>query len=836
MTGTNYCIDPFTAGPPVSNDSINFNGTPNAATTNTTTNSFATILATEVPVVATTTTVPVTITTSAACFGGSQTSTASLFTINPPLTVSPTSLPGGAVGSPYNQTITAAGGTPGYGQPTLVTGSLPFGSGSTAGTQTFNFNPGGPTTYNFQLNFTDSGGGSISPSYSIRILQPNTVTASQGTPQSQAVGMAFSTLMQVLVMGTDANGAPFPVQGAQVTFTAPVGGGPSGTFAGSNVVFTDATGHATAPAFTANTTVGSYQVGASVPTGSDSPAITTVFNLTNTAGAPATITTTSGSPQSTVVNTAFGNTLQTTVRDRFGIVVPAVHVVFAGPGSGAGVTFTGSATQATNSSGVATATVSANTKAGAYTVNATTAGVATPAAFSLTNNPGGPVSITPNAGSPQTAAVGTVFPVNLQAKVADAFGNGIQGVLVTFAAPASNLTIATGTFGRGPATNATTDINGLATASAFTANTVEGSYIVTGSTGALDAQQAQFQLTNGAGPPATITSTAGTPQSTVIKTAFPTALQAVVKDANGNLAPNVAVTFAAPVSGASGTFTGSATVNTNASGVATAPGFTANLTAGSYSVTASVSGVATPAAYSLTNNIGAPASISAVGGNSQTVLTGATFPLPLSAIVRDIGGNPVPNVQVTFSLPGAGASGTFQVVGTPLTAVATTNASGIAVSPSVGANSIAGAFAATASTAGVAVSANFILSSSPGVSISTSSLGTAIVGQSDSVQIVATGGTGSYNFTIGSGSLPAGMSMSSSGLVFGTPQISGTFVIFVQVFDGGGSSASRSLTLVVTNPLTITTSSSLPNATVGIGYSVSFQATGGAPPVIRGVY
>ncbi len=65
----------------------------------------------------------------------------------------------------------------------------------------------------------------------------------------------------------------------------------------------------------------------------------------------------------------------------------------------------------------------------------------------------------------------------------------------------------------------------------------------------------------------------------------------------------VVVTFAAPTSGASGTFAGAVnTATTNANGVATAPVFTANGTAGGpYSVTASVSGVTNPASFSLTN-------------------------------------------------------------------------------------------------------------------------------------------------------------------------------------------------------------------------------------------
>jgi hypothetical protein len=84
-----------------------------------------------------------------------------------------------------------------------------------------------------------------------------------------------------------------------------------------------------------------------------------------------------------------------------------------------------------------------------------------------------------------------------------------------------------------------------------------------------------------------VTAQAGTPQGTFPNTAFPVALKALVKNGSGVPLPGVAVTFAAPASGPSGTFAASSTVLTDGSGVATAPALTANGIAGSYSVTAS---------------------------------------------------------------------------------------------------------------------------------------------------------------------------------------------------------------------------------------------------------
>src|SRR5260370_11508440 len=128
-----------------------------------------------------------------------------------------------------------------------------------------------------------------------------------------------------------------------------------------------------------------------------------------------------------------------------------------------------------------------------------------------------------------------------------------------------------------------------------------GSYNVTASVAGVSTP-ANFALTNLAGAPASITATAGTPQSTTINTQFATQLQATVRDASNNPVNGVTVTFTAPTNGASGTFaSGVNTAVTNAQGVATAAVFTANGTAGPYNVTAAVAGVTTPAIFSLTN-------------------------------------------------------------------------------------------------------------------------------------------------------------------------------------------------------------------------------------------
>ncbi len=200
-------------------------------------------------------------------------------------------------------------------------------------------------------------------------------------------------------------------------------------------------------------------------------------------------------------------------------------------------------------------------------------------------------------------------------------------------------------------------------------------------------------------------------QTTTINTAFAAPLAATVT-ASGVPVSGVLVNFAAPATGASGTFAGGVNSSTSdANGVATSAIFTANTTVGGpYTVTASVSGLANTAVFSLTNASATAASITATDGAAQSTRFGANFATPLVVTVLDAGGNPVTGATVTFTPPATGASGTF-LGGTN---TSTTNASGIATSADFTANSIVGGpYLVTATVPGVGSSASFSLTNTP---------------------------------------------------------------------------------------------------------------------------
>jgi len=524
-----------------------------------------------------------------------------------------------------------------------------------------------------------------------------------GTPQSAPVNTAFASQLQASVRDAFNN----PVSGVTVTFTVPASGA-SGAFAGGvNTATTNAQGIATAPVLTANATAGSFTVIASAP--GVTPAAS--YSLTNLSGPPASVTATGGTPQSATVNTAFSMALQVTVKDASNNPLSNVTVTFTVPGSGASGTFAfGVNSVLTNSSGIASTNIfTANAVAGTYTVTASVAGVATPASFSMTNLAGAASSISATAGTPQSATINMAFATQLQATVKDSFNNPVNGVTVTFTAPASG---ASGTFASGVNT-ATTNSSGIATSAVFTANGTTGSYTVIASATGV-ASSVNFSLTNVSAPPASITATGGTPQSATVNSAFTTAFQVTVKDASNNPVSGATVTFTAPGSGASGTFAGGVnTATTNSSGIATSAVFTANAVAGTYTLTASVAGVGTSANFSLTNLAGSAANIAATSGTPQNAVVNTAFAAQLQATVTDSLNNPVSGVTVTFAAPGSGASGTFAGGVNS----ATTNAQGVATAPVFTANATAGGpYTVSASATGVATQVSFSLTNLSAVS------------------------------------------------------------------------------------------------------------------------
>ena len=86
--------------------------------------------------------------------------------------------------------------------------------------------------------------------------------------------------------------------------------------------------------------------------------------------------------------------------------------------------------------------------------------------------------------------------------------------------------------------------------------------------------------------------------------------------------------------------------------------------------------------------------------------------------------------------------------------------------------------------------------------VSTSPLGTGTVGSVFSRQLIASGGTTPYTWSLLSGSLPDGIVLNSAGLIGGTPTATGSFDFTVKVTDAQSATAQKALSITVITPAT----------------------------------
>lgn len=118
----------------------------------------------------------------------------------------------------------------------------------------------------------------------------------------------------------------------------------------------------------------------------------------------------------------------------------------------------------------------------------------------------------------------------------------------------------------------------------------------------------------------------------------------------------------------------------------------------------------------------------------------------------------------------------------------------------------------------------FQLRIDPRLRVTTSSLPDAVKGQAYGAQLQATGGTGSFTWT--ALSMPAGLTLSSSGAISGTPANAGAVTVRARV-SSGDQTDETTLSLSIYDPVTISTTS-LPSGVVGDSYDVQLNAVGGS--------
>jgi hypothetical protein len=106
----------------------------------------------------------------------------------------------------------------------------------------------------------------------------------------------------------------------------------------------------------------------------------------------------------------------------------------------------------------------------------------------------------------------------------------------------------------------------------------------------------------------------------------------------------------------------------------------------------------------------------------------------------------------------------------------------------------------------------------------------AAAGVSYQATLSASGGSAPYTFT-SSGTLPSGITVSSTGFVSGSTMAAGSYPFNVSVREASGQTFTQACSLNVTpSMLHITTACPLPDAKLGQNYSVQMQAAGGIAP------
>ncbi|HMX26525.1 MAG TPA: putative Ig domain-containing protein, partial [Blastocatellia bacterium] len=118
----------------------------------------------------------------------------------------------------------------------------------------------------------------------------------------------------------------------------------------------------------------------------------------------------------------------------------------------------------------------------------------------------------------------------------------------------------------------------------------------------------------------------------------------------------------------------------------------------------------------------------------------------------------------------------------------------------------------------------------PLITLGPASLTDGTVGAAYSQTITPTGLTGAYVFSLDDGALPAGLTLSSGGVISGTPTAGGTFTAIVRAtHTASGCQGTKALTINVVCPTINITPTTLPSGNVGAAYNQSLTANGGTP-------
>jgi hypothetical protein len=106
----------------------------------------------------------------------------------------------------------------------------------------------------------------------------------------------------------------------------------------------------------------------------------------------------------------------------------------------------------------------------------------------------------------------------------------------------------------------------------------------------------------------------------------------------------------------------------------------------------------------------------------------------------------------------------------------------------------------------------------------------AALGIATAIPLSASGGTAPFVWSLGGGTLPDGLSLSTEGVLSGTPGTVGMQSCVVQITDSQGRTATKSFDISVTTAPSVVTTSPLNAALTGVPLELTLQAEGGSAP------
>ena len=118
----------------------------------------------------------------------------------------------------------------------------------------------------------------------------------------------------------------------------------------------------------------------------------------------------------------------------------------------------------------------------------------------------------------------------------------------------------------------------------------------------------------------------------------------------------------------------------------------------------------------------------------------------------------------------------------------------------------------------------------PPIALTPTSLGGGTAGSPYAQTLSASGGTAPYSYAVTGGALPAGVVLSPTGVLAGTPSVAGTFGLTVTATDALGFQGTQAYTLVTGAPTIALTPTSLAGGTAGSPYAQTLSASGGTAP------